>query len=250
MLTFKEFLAEGPASPFLKSAPQVKAARGYIKKVKGGKAEERMNAEMALEKMYDELMPKFKKILTKFQRIVKSNFPKGDVQKIKFFSMIKPLKSLKDKIIDRNTPPESIGDIVRGAVLFEKQADVEKFVKDFRRKNKSLVIGYEMKKKGQDKELGYYGSHHLDLMVDGLVTELQVMTRKMWKYKEAAHVLYTNNRTDISQGKGVSSTDSALSKKLYSLAQKPKFQREGFDAIFDALMESITEEEMATLFVA
>ena len=114
--------------------------------------------------------------------------------------------------------------------MFEKQEQVEKFVSDFRRKHGSILIGYEMKRKGQDKQLGYFGSHHLDILIDGLITELQVMTRKMWKYKESAHALYTANRDEITRGGSASRADSALSKKIYALANQPKFQRQVQDS--------------------
>lgn len=224
MKSFKEFLMEGPPSPFLTKDRNVQS----VKKAIAGK-QAKAKGPQTVRDMYKALLPELKQIKKKFETVVKKGLPKGDKQKIRFFSQIKPEDSLVNKIVVRGNAPDTIGDIVRGALLFPDQKAVEVFVKDFRRKNSNLVAGYEMKAKGTDKELGYYGSHHLDLMINGLMVELQVMTRKMWKFKESAHVLYTNNRDKISKGGHASRRDSALSKQIYALANQPRFQKNDFD---------------------
>lgn len=234
MRSFKEFLSEGPASPFLRNKPSIKNIRGEISRTDGSK--DKTSAHQAVRDMYKKLLPQFKNIKKKFERAVNKSLPKGDKQKIRFFSQIKPEDSLVNKIVVRGNAPETIGDIVRGALLFPDQGMVEKFVKDFRRKSAGLIVAYEMKKKGQDKELGYFGSHHFDLMIDGLIVELQVMTRKMWKYKEAAHVLYTQNRDKISAGGHASKQDRHLSKQIYALANREDFEgisEDDFDLLLD-----------------
>ena len=238
MKSFKEFLMEGPASPMLKDLRTVRDVRGALKRHTGTK--DANHAREAVSDMYKKLMPQFKAIKKKFERAVNKSLPKGDKQKIKFFSQIKPEKSLINKIVDRGNAPESIGDIVRGALLFPDSGMVEKFIKDFRRKNSGIIVDYEFKSKGQDKELGYFGSHHLDLMIDGLIVELQVMTRKMWKFKETAHVLYTQNRDKIARGGHVSRQDSQLSKQIYALAN-----REDFEGIGEDEFEMLLDEDFA-----
>lgn len=238
MKSFKAFLLEGPASPFLRDLESVKNVRGAIKRNSGSK--DAASAREAVSDMYKQLLPQFKSIKKKFERSVNKSLPKGDKQKIKFFSQIKPEKSLINKIVDRGNAPETIGDIVRGALLFPQAGQVEKFIRDFRRKNAGIIVDYEFKSKGQDKELGYFGSHHLDLMIDGLIVELQVMTRKMWKFKETAHVLYDRNRDAIAKGGHASRFDQRLSKQIYALAN-----REDFEGIGEDEFELLLDEDFA-----
>lgn len=105
---------------------------------------------------------------------------------------------------------------MRGAVLFDTKEQADEFVKKFIRQNKDKVIGYEEKLKGQDTIYGYYGSHHIDLNIDGLVVELQIMTRKLWNYKKEAHLIYTKTRS----GDGPTEKDKKESKKIFALANE------------------------------
>ncbi len=246
MQTFKEFqlIEANPISPVLFKNPKIKSAKSYLSGSKKNFSGAEKKAAETLDSVYTELQPTFKAVRKKFESVVKRGLPKGDKQKIKFWTQVKSLKSFKNKVITRGNAPDSIGDVVRGALLFETPEQVNKFIKDFRRKNSGIVAKYEFKGKGGDKELGYFGSHHLDLMIDGLVVELQIMTRKMWKFKNVAHDLYTKNRDKISHGIPISKKDSNLSKRIYALANKPKFQHEGFEAVFTNLVSTLTEEYM------
>lgn len=156
-----------------------------------------------------------KGVRDKFYNIVSKNLPKkGSSQNYKFIYQIKSMGSIIDKIITRNKSLEDLSDMVRGAVLFKDGDELDKFVKNLKRKNNGYVVGYEFKEKGSDPIYGYYGSHHFDLNIDGLDVELQVMTEKLWNYKEAAHGIYTKWRSK----KGViDKFDSNLSKKLFNL---------------------------------
>jgi hypothetical protein len=166
----------------------------------------------------------FKKTLDDLATFVKKDLRKYN--KTKFMYQIKSIESIIDKAVVRKKGLLALNDLVRGAVLLETKEDADDYVKTFIRKNKSSVIWYEEKQRGQDKEYGYYGSHHIDLIINGLVVELQVMTKKLWSYKEAAHQIYNANRSK--QDGSVSKEDQYDSKKIFSLGNKKKYVRESF----------------------
>lgn len=226
MKTFKEYLSslfEAPPSPLIKDYARFKNIQQRIAEY--GKSEKGADA---IAELYHALMPTFIRVKAKFEKLVSASIPKKgiDHNDVKFVAQIKTLESLTDKILNRHKKLEEIGDIVRGALLFKDREAVDEFVKDFRRKNASMVVKYEEKDRGSDTALGYYGSHHLDLLVDDLVVELQVTTKKLWNFKKQAHKLYLANRVDIANHKPIPARDSYASKKIYALANKD-FSKQG-----------------------
>jgi hypothetical protein len=139
----------------------------------------------------------------------------------------KSMKSILDKAIKRSYGFGNIQDLVRGSLLFKTNDDVDKFVKNFVRKNNNVIVDWHKKERGQDPDLGYFGSYHFSLVINGLVTELQVMTSKLYQYKDEAHKIYTQTR---STG-GPDKFQSHMSKKMFSLASKKS--NESIDLIFD-----------------
>lgn len=100
-----------------------------------------------------------------------------------------------DKVLLRGKNILEISDLVRGALLFKNKFDIKDWVDDFKRKYSQYIDKYEFKEKGSDKVFDYHGSHHIDLKINGLTVELQVMSAKLWKYKEPAHDIYTRWRS-------------------------------------------------------
>lgn len=181
-------------------------------------------SQIEQETMVKNILEKYKDAIDeaakKFQTLVKSETKK--FRNVKFLFGTKPLKSIISKVVNRGRDFTKLGDMIRGAVLFETNDDVVKFVKDFRRKSGVHIVDYEMKEKGKDATYGYFGSHHFDLDIDGFIIELQVMTNKLWSYKTAAHDVYNNVR----DSGVITKADIALSKKLFSMGNQPKFQHE------------------------
>lgn len=211
-------------SPILKSNKQIRQVEALI-----GDASEEDAEEMLEAAYYEIIVPIAKERLDKFNRTLNKFLSSSKFRKLsekpKFMSQIKKLDGLESKVVKRGKKLTQIGDLVRGAILFKNPEEVEMFVEEFRRKNKALISDYEFKKRGKDPQFGYFGSHHLDLMIDGLVVELQVMTKKLWSYKEAAHEIYKNLRD---ADRVADTFDSRLSKMLFDLGNKPGYRREGY----------------------
>ena len=168
------------------------------------------------------------------QRILKTESKKFG--RVKIMSRIKPFNSVVSKIIERKrfTGFKTLGDLVGGAILFETKEDADKFMGKFRRRHKSAIVDYEEKTRGSDNEYGYYGSHHLDFMVNGIVCEIQIMTKKLWNYKKETHKIYATSR-----GKegGPDNFDKHMSKKMFSLGNRKGYVREDY-SISEYLQEA------------
>lgn len=177
-----------------------------------------------LEALYKRLLPRFTATQAKFKSIITKELDKQQRGKVRILSAVKPFESLYNKVIERGKKLGNIGDIVRGAMLFDTDADVSDFMKRFTRKNAHLIVKHEKKEKGTDHVFGYFGAHHLDLVIDGLITELQVTTKKLWNYKAAAHVFYHEFRTQIASGGSIPHSVSHASKKIFSLGNKQRIR--------------------------
>lgn len=142
--------------------------------------------------------------------------------KAKFIYDTKTVTSVVSKVVSRGKKLTDLGDLVRGAILFDSQEELDDFVKNFTRKEKSIITDHDHKEKGGDKTYGYYGSHHFDLNINGLTVELQAMTKKLWKFKDTAHEIYNNTRDSGI----ITKADIELSKKIFKLGNSPKFVKE------------------------
>lgn len=138
---------------------------------------------------------------------------------------IKSLKSIMSKVVARNKPLSGIGDLIRGAMLFKNEKELNEFIEDLKRHGKVKILDIDVKKKGDDKVYGYYGGVHLDIEINDITIELQAMTERLWKYKFVAHDVYDKVRD------GLKVTDDVLqySRDLFKLGNKPKFVRESLD---------------------
>lgn len=150
----------------------------------------------------------------KFVKFINKHIPKkGWSGRYSFIYQLKSLKSIINKVIDRGKSIFTVGDLVRGALLFNNPKELNDWIGTFKRNASSHITSYEYKKKGEDKTYGYYGTHHFTLHFDGFDSELIVSTKKLWRYKEEAHKIYTKWR---SSEKPVPKEDIAYSKFLFS----------------------------------
>ena len=215
MKTFIELLmTEAKRSSFMTSNPAVK---DFVVLMHDRNASEKDKLN-ALKSLYNKLLPTLETIKKHFEKLVTGLMGVKGLSHthVKFLSDIKSSNSLISKIIERGKDIREVGDLVRGALLFEFVADVETFVNNMRRKESSIILDYESKDKGYDNTFGYYGSHHFDLNIDGLVTELQVMTKKLWKHKEIAEKIYATYRDIIPKGGSVPEHAKKLSKAIFA----------------------------------
>ena len=115
---------------------------------------------------------------------------------------IKPEKSFKGKITrtDVIKKASEITDMLRTTITVESESDIElvtkAILKEFKVVNKKG--GYvDIKSKGKDKVFGYYGSTHFLVDMNGMTSEIQLMTKRMAAYKEEAHKFYDKYRNDL-----------------------------------------------------
>ena len=205
-------IGEGILNPAFVGDEDIKKLDGWISNPSKFKKDKQQIVDL-IATVFSKHEPMLKKIRSKFESAIKKELRK--YKKSKFLSDSKEMDSIIDKAVDRARGFGELNDLVRGAVLLDNKAEADDFVKRFMRKNSRAVVGYEEKKRGEDNTYGYYGSHHIDLNIDGIIVELQVMTKKLWQYKEVAHDIYTSNR---SKGTGPDAFDRHTSKKIFSIA--------------------------------
>jgi len=223
MITFKEYVAE--ENTLLASIPAFKT---FMRRRDELKPEEKKSL---LHQGYEEIMPRLKAIESKLKGLITSNIPsKGMPVRPTILTGIKPEASIISKVVKRGKDIAKVADLVRGAVLFLNAEEVMAFIRTLMKKAANFVVKHEEKKRGGDKTYGYYGSHHIDLFIDGITVELQVMTKKLWAMKSNAHDIYNNTRENPF---GPSSGDKHLSKKIFDMGNKPAYQREEISELME-----------------
>jgi ppGpp synthetase/RelA/SpoT-type nucleotidyltranferase len=110
----------------------------------------------------------------------------------KVISDIKSEKSFKNKTIKRGKSIQKVFDILRGAILVDKKDQIDEVVKSL----KKIFVVKKIEHKIKPEEFGYYGAVHVDVVVCKMICEIQVMTKKLWKYKMIADEIYHKYRGD------------------------------------------------------
>ena len=126
----------------------------------------------------------------------------------------KELAAFKSKL-GRGKAADQIHDILRSAILLNTQAEVEDVVRQLRRSQ--TIHEVEFKDKGTDPAYGYYGSWHLKIVINSVIVEVQVMTRRLWTYKNWAHDFYQDYRD---KGDTVPASAKAQSKYIFSMGNR------------------------------
>lgn len=217
ILSFQEFLTEreqilneGIVNPVFVGDNKVEQ---IDKMIKQGKSKDKIVDELVNFVTDNERF--FERVKKKFESMMGTAVRKYN--KVKVLSDIKELDSITDKAVDRGKSIVDMNDLVRGAVLFDNKKQADEFVKKFVKKNKQSIVEYEEKERGEDKKYGYYGSHHMLINIEGLLVEIQVMTRKLWSYKKAAHEIYKKTR---SQEGGMDRFQRHQSNMFFSMGNK------------------------------
>lgn len=227
MISFLEFLSEskektplilldeGIANPAMHKDKKVRILDREIRKIAAlpdnvKPKESTVNLVTSLTKdLYQKYEPKLKSIQPKLVDMVKSSY-RGKSPTIK--SRIKPLRSVLDKTIKRKKEFGSTNDLLGAAILLDDKDEVDDYVKRFIRKNKKNVKAVEEKVPGGKNEYGYYGAFHIDVEIDGMINELQVMTKRLWQKKGVAHTIYTTSR---SRKGGATPHEKMMSRKIF-----------------------------------
>jgi len=105
---------------------------------------------------------------------------------------IKSRSSFYDKVENRGKDIKKIHDVLRGAILVDSKEDIHKVVKWLIANSKIQKVDYKTKPEGP---FGYFGPVHIDVLVDDMLCEVQVMTKKLWKYKEKTDEFYSKYRS-------------------------------------------------------
>lgn len=225
MLSFKEScLMEGKPSPLLVKNPHL----SELPKLSDKEAK-----KQRLELAYKELLPAAQSIKQRLYAFLKASAT--GVKDAKILIGIKPLKSVISKVVERGKPATGLSDLVRSAVLFDTYEEVKHFVDQFVKKYHAYIVDKETKKAGTDKVYGYFGSFHLGVMINGLLCEIQVMTKKLWAFKDKAHQIYNRYRDS---GKPAE-FDAVRSKHIFRMGNLDKMVRE--HAEFSEGLEELTE---------
>ena len=177
--------------------------------------------EKKLADVYTLLEPKLLDIKNKYSTFLKGCIKKKDKKRVKIILSVKSLNSLKSKVLEREKRLSDVKDLVRATILLNSDEDVQKLYKDIVRK-KSEVIRCSEKKRGGDSLFGYYGSCHIIFCFQGLNVELQIMTRKLWSYKDSAHELYNKYRDE--QSPTLDKSDLHISRLIFSKGNQKQHQ--------------------------
>lgn len=211
------------------------AADLFLSKIPEVKEFDRLNSEgkisnnvlfKKLKNIYRNIHPKLLQTARQYRKILEKYIESKGVDKSSMslnFGGVKSLRSVTSKIMTRKRISlENINDLVRATIYFNTQDQVEEFVKDIKRK--VPTFNHEVKSKGSDKDFGYFGSHHLILVVNGIQCELQVMTRRLQTHKDEAHKIYGAVRDTLAtKGKeAVPAETFRRSKQLFSRGNMPR----------------------------
>lgn len=151
-----------------------------------------------------------KKEFSRMGKLVGSKAGKG----VKVLVDVKSHDSWVDKIYLRKKNASTADDVLRGAILAKTAEQVDTIVMLLNKKFK--VVDHDYKKEGGDKEFGYFGSHHMSVvMSNGVAVELQIMTKRLWTAKAPAHDVYNAYRSATGVDPKQKERDLQYSKALF-----------------------------------
>lgn len=192
--------------------------------------------EKFLRSEVQRVWPELEQAKVELERIMKSAAHAAGAKNVKFKARIKPEKSIVDKVINRGKGFEGLADLVGGMILVDTQEEVDEIVKHFRKKLAGSVIEIEKKEKSGDDVFGYYGSSHIDLKLPGtgVVAELQLMTKKLERYKKPAHDIYTKYRSAGDVRKAITPEEGHQSRMLFHKGNQSRNLREWLEDLLEA----------------
>ena len=121
-----------------------------------------------------------------------------------------------------------MNDWLRGSILVNDEKDIGIVSKNIFKAFKS-VSEFDPKERGGDKQFGYYGSVHFSVDVDGVNTEIQLMTKKLYSAKKIAGGQYDDFRSASDEIKGSKESKKSkipkFKKKEKKKSKIPKFKK-------------------------
>lgn len=215
--TWNEFLTEKARSTHSGIQPwnDTKITKDMAKQYQNGDTVmiQKINAmlDKSKQETVETIRPRFTQILHKVASVVPNS---------KILVDIKSNRSIVSKIM-RKTEYGKMKDILRSAIIVQNQSDIPKIMKAMK---KEFQI-FELKTKEKEKDpFGYYGSYHYIVEFGGVLVEVQLMTKRLWTYKELGHKVYDKWREQISKNPNLLNQpdskelkkDIALSKRIFS----------------------------------
>ena len=123
--------------------------------------------------------------MTQLLQTVNGNFPL-----VKVLAKRKAYLSAQEKTTRKGRPYAELGDLVKGLILtgdLDESVAIANFII-----NHFNVVKWEVKLGSKDNP--YCGVIHIDVLLDGLVCELQIMTEATAKVKRKSNHFYKTNR--------------------------------------------------------
>lgn len=130
----------------------------------------------------------------KFRALLQAVAP-SDAQTI---TNIKSFDSFTSKV-RRGKAPNEIHDVLRGAILCGDDDDINVTVN--RLQAYARIV--ELDRKVTENDYGYAGACHVKIILQGMIVEIQIMTKKLWQYKEWSHTFYSDVREDADVDPGI-----------------------------------------------
>lgn len=167
-----------------------------------------------IEDMFNkEILPFIQKAGADFKRGMQRA---GSTKQAKVLFDIKTPKSILSKMV-RGKNITEMHDILRGAILAKDEEDVKQIDKNLKKVFK--IYEREVKEFKGDKNYGYHGSYHYLVEVgDGVLAEIQLMTKGLWNLKHEAHHIYTMTREKLKKDPNFAT--SAEFKKLQTQSKQ------------------------------
>jgi hypothetical protein len=118
-----------------------------------------------------------------------------DVSKVDIRVDRKQFTSVLEKHQRKNRGILTFSDLLRAAVLVDRKTDPNKIINGLKHYFDIIKID----EKEASKEFSYGGAIHVDVLIEGTVCEIQIMSKSLWRYKQEADKVYKSQTTPNEQ---------------------------------------------------
>jgi len=201
----------------------------------------------ALQRVIDFVEPKFT------ERLRKSISKSTDISKVKYIIQRKSLDSTVEKFKRKGRDIDSFSDLLRAVIVVSSKTSLQSVVN-------GLKYYFDFAKvdiKEGTKDKPYSNAIHIDVLCEGFVCEVQLMSRQIYRYKQEADKTY---KADMSKeekrklqekwfNRGKFMEDAVrkayeLTDKVYTILKKADADEETTKALIALLHEAATKQNM------
>jgi putative nucleotidyltransferase with HDIG domain len=152
------------------------------------KAEEEYSSEL-LEK-WQKLQNKIDEIQPKFETLLRKSISKStDISKVNFKINRKTLDSTYEKFKRKKRDIGTFSDLLRAVIVISSKTNPKNIINGI----KYYFNIVKIDEKTSSGETPYEGVIHIDVNVDGLICEIQIMSRHLHTYKQLADKIYKSD---------------------------------------------------------